>query len=156
MSQISITLLSLATVLPYVLGHSGPAPLNWQRDNVNARDALQNKCSGTLDEARRKRSLAAEQSANLKRRELNLPERRSFSIGEGQGSRRSVRLFLPSYTYLTYFPERIMTAPCCSRPRRSPLKLPKVRIPTPAHVTFLVTYIAQALIMFWMRSSVRT
>lgn len=67
MNKLFTTVL-LITMLQYVLGHAGPAPVHWKRDTHAARDELQARCGSELfarresraEDALRKRSLLSD------------------------------------------------------------------------------------------------
>ncbi|KAK0445476.1 aromatic compound dioxygenase [Armillaria borealis] len=60
-SAFSVLLLA-ASVVTSVTAHAGPAPVNWKRDNLEARASLEKQCGSTLAARRLKRSLQASES----------------------------------------------------------------------------------------------
>ncbi|KAK0502853.1 aromatic compound dioxygenase [Armillaria luteobubalina] len=60
-SACSVLLLA-ASVVTSVTAHAGPAPVNWNRDNLEARASLEKRCGSVLAARRLKRSLQASES----------------------------------------------------------------------------------------------
>ncbi|KAK0228156.1 aromatic compound dioxygenase [Armillaria fumosa] len=60
-SAFSVLLLA-ASVVTSVTAHAGPAPVNWKRDNLEARASLEKRCGSVLAARRLKRSLQASES----------------------------------------------------------------------------------------------
>ncbi len=60
-SAFSVLLLA-TSVVTSVTAHAGPAPVNWKRDNLEARVSLEKRCGSILAARRLKRSLQASES----------------------------------------------------------------------------------------------